>query len=551
MKKDLILTDTINKIESILNDLEYAGLDMGTKRESLKECSSMLVQSGGVLIDASKEEKLNHLDGILTSLIPLSHIVEIVRKIKFLEQADESYKETKIKEAESLLTLLQTYKDNLSKLTKLKYDAYNVIYETIKMEIKLSLNSTLLNTVLSDEDATLSINPFIVSDIEYLKSSTFIESQEAFNRLLTAVSKQKLQSLTPSLVTKEIITLIVYCNNSKLSSLAKKEIKLIMEKLSENQKYCEIPKEVEGYHVSKILLENLRKLRENIQEQTSISKKAKLKMIAFLLSTTIFGTVAVNIPFLSRKFNTHEYFNTTKETIELFEGVYSTKIDNYYGKKLTEKELSQNLIVYEQLDGIYRDYKVYNLRNVIKNTVEEYLNIDINSPGVERNYMSDSSKDYESEDSKYIDNTGCYRELIRTTQDINDNYTTFNEIGYKVILTLSYIVLCLMGFIPNCPINSIKKLIKLKNTESITLEEINNTFSEIENYLQISLKKISENEELKERFNEIISNGLLETDEKRLIAKIKSQIETFDTNKEEITKANSLVLKLKKEFKGE
>ncbi len=551
MKKDLILIDTINKIESILNDLEYAGLDIGAKRESLKECSSMLVQSGGVLIDASKEEKLNHLDGILTSLIPLSHIVEIVRKIKFLKQADDSYKETKIKEAESLLTLLQTYKDNLSKLTKLKYDAYNVIYETIKMEIKLSLNSTLLNTILSDEDATLSINPFIVSDIEYLKSSTFIESQEAFNRLLTAVSKQKLHSLTPSLVTKEIITLIVYCNNSKLSSLAKKEIKLIMEKLSENQKYCEIPKEVEGYHVSKILLENLRKLRENIQEQTSISKKAKLKMIAFLLSTTIFGTVAVNIPFLSRKFNTHEYFNTTKETIELFDGVYSTKIDNYYGKKLTEKELSQKLIVYEQLDRIYRDYKVYNLRNVIKNTVEEYLNIDINSPGVERNYMSDSSKDYESEDSKYIDNTGCYRELIRTTQDINDNYTTFNEIGYQVILTLLYIVLCLMGFLPNCPINSIKKLIKLKNTESVTLEKINNTFSEIENYLQISLKKISENEELKERFNEIISNGLLETDEKRLIAKIKSQIETFDTNKEEITKANSLVLELKKEFKGE
>lgn len=518
MNENLALKGTIIKLNNTLDELDSLGYKVDDMRSRLKQIESKKVSTGGYLVEEKPDtNKLEQLEIIIKDLQKYSDILNISRIINFLNIADDSLSKEKLDSARTLINLIRMNREKLN--NSLLSKSYKCIYKTIKTEFSLYFKSDLLDIILDAKEDIMNIDTLVEEDIKELKESTYVENRIALNRLLMEESLIKSREMTPSLVTGTIILLIVMCKSqTNKSKSASNELEFIIRGLSSNTRYIQSG---DFYNQKDRLVTRLMKI-------SKLSEEYKKKLIALILSTSLLTGTALALTPLTKKISTTEVFNTTKETIELINGEYYKHTDNYYGKKVSE---DKKLILreYSTLIGSERTFHEYKLKDVIKETKEDYLNIDINSPGVEEIMFSLSSftKNYD-EEKFYLEFLEGYRELITIEQDITDRHINYNKTFHYISLVALYIVLLISSFTRIGPINNLISVLKKKSEYEDEINEKDSIKRIIEDYLDTCKFKTEENKELKRKLNIILSSGILELNEEELKSKIESLLGSLE-----------------------
>ena len=386
--ESLNLESKILKLEGIMDELESIGINTADKRATLNSTINKKVILGNTAYEEMSEaNKLQLLEKVTSELLEYSDLLNISRIINFLTLASDESAEEKVEETMKLINLLKVNREKLSTNHKLLRRVYSSIYDVIKMEYTLYLRSDILETILDSKEDVVNIEALVEKDIIDLKKNTFVESKEALDLLLTEEARIKLKEINPSLVTEKIILLLVICTNKeRMSENFKMELEFILRRLSTNSKAISNNTFYDQkFRLTKRLL-NIKKIREDY----------KKKLIALVLSFSLFTGVSLTSNLLIKRLCTKELFNTTKETIELINGEYYRNTDNYYGTKVSEDEKIV-LRLYNQLYTNTRNFTEYDLKNAIKDTAENYLNIDLNSGGVSEKFVLNDVKNYEDD----------------------------------------------------------------------------------------------------------------------------------------------------------
>lgn len=518
MNENLALKGIIIKLNNTLDELESLGYNVNDMRSRLNRIESKKVSVGDSLVEEMPDSnKLKSLEELTQDLQKYSDILNISRIINFLNLAGNDLSKEKVENARTLINLIRMNREKLN--NNLLSKAYKSIYETIKMEFLIYFESDLLDIILDVKEDVMNIDALVEEDIRNLKQSTYVENRIVLNRLLIEESLIKAKEMNPSLVTETIIFLIVMCNNqSNMSKNASNELEYLIRNLSSNTRYTH---NRDFYNQKDRLITRLMNI-------SKISEEYKKKIISLLLSATLFGASSGLAPFLIKKISTTKVFNTTKETIELINGEYYHHTDNYYGKKVSE---DKKLILreYGALIGSKRTFHEYKLKDVIKETKEDYLNIDINSPGVEEIMLKDTfTKYYDDDEEFYLEFLEGYRELTIIDQDLSDKHINYNKTFHHVSLVAFYIVLLISSFTIIGPINNLISVLKKKSEYEDEINEKDRIKEIIENYIDTCKLKTEENKELKKKLNIILSSGILDLNDEELKSKIKSLLSELE-----------------------
>ncbi len=516
--ESLNLESKILKLEGIMDELESIGINTADKRATLNSTINKKVILGNTAYEEMSEaNKLQLLEKVTSELLEYSDLLNISRIINFLTLASDESAEEKVEETMKLINLLKVNREKLSTNHKLLRRVYSSIYDVIKMEYTLYLRSDILETILDSKEDVVNIEALVEKDIIDLKKNTFVESKEALDLLLTEEARIKLKEINPSLVTEKIILLLVICTNKeRMSENFKMELEFILRRLSTNSKAISNNTFYDQkFRLTKRLL-NIKKIREDY----------KKKLIALVLSFSLFTGVSLTSNLLIKRLCTKELFNTTKETIELINGEYYRNTDNYYGTKVSEDEKIV-LRLYNQLYTNTRNFTEYDLKNAIKDTAENYLNIDLNSGGVSEKFVLNDVKNYE-DDEFYLEFSEGYRELTLIEQDLNDGYTDYNEKFHYISLAIIYLVLLISAFTPIGPIKKLREILELKKDYKSNIKDWDKTIKIIEEYIDSCKLKVEENKLLKEKIRIMISSGILELEEETLKGNIKRLLDELE-----------------------
>lgn len=544
--------ENLLETECLIKSLENIGIDLSEEKEKfqkLKNGQPSYIQESEVTEAFITSDKEIILKSIMLSLSKYSFLFDLNNSVDYLEtlkQIDPITNDTLQKRIEEANKILNIIRKNLDKLYDNTYTlnrSYKNIFEVIKYEIIHTLDSKVLDNVLSNKFDIIYLGNILRSYIKELNESSIIENIEDFKNLQTELAKCNLQESVNG-ISKELILKFIKCTNkTEITASSKKTLEELQKLLTENYQT------LENVNKKNLLSKSIRELEEYFDNLLSSKKDYTINLISLFLSGCLFTGSFIGGATVINKLTTSKYYRTTKEVTIMDEEIHSPVVDTYYDTLVKEKD-KLILNVYKELQkntyGYYRDYSVYYLFDAIRDSDIEYLTIDINSEGVKIKSNYNAPKYYSA--TTYI---GEIRELIKITQDETPSYQETHRVLQILLYILLFAALVALSFAPFCPIDSIKSI--YDSIKSIKLEQGNfeGYYIKLDKVLSELLDIIKEDEVLYNKYNTILNSNLLEVTEEELLYKIDKLINNLKENEEKIISYDKEIKSLNLEYRKE
>lgn len=529
----------MNKTEletkNIIRLLEKSGVDVTEFKTEFdriitRDHSSTGIQVADVMLKNSYITELNNLVVTLSEYLPY---LELYQKVEYLEKGSALLKE-KVELCKEIIIKVRSKDQKIMSNEKLLNRTYKVIFDCIKEEIKENFASEIFNHVMDDELDRLYLGEIIREEIDSLKRATYLENRECLEPLIKEEIKSNMASPS-NYVTFPLIVKIVKCESK--GELKEKSGKVLKETLDVFKSKLETLNDVLSH--TNIKYAFLTPISSAIEDIESSKDDILRKIISGVLSASLLFGVGFGGTKLLKKWLTKDYYETTKITTVMDEEVQEPLVDTYYDTLIKEKDrLTLNVLGEPYLsisgDSYRRNCTKFYLENVIKQTDFEYLTIDLESPGL--TYSDNGSKSYSFDEVETY--RGDIRELIRITQETSPEYIRYSKGLHIFLCIVLYIGLIASSFIPYFPIKDIMDIL-----EDLTyLNEDDNKYSsltsELKELLNKCMKIIDENEELTEIYNQVISSGILDSDDEEIQKDIENLIKMNQNRKDLIMKSS-------------
>lgn len=462
------------------------------------------------------QDMTNKLISIEKRLEKYGKLVLLKNKISYLENAIKSEEANKdlqkfIKLSIEILKSLKELNPSIISKNKEYYEeVYKVIYEFIKLELALTLESETLKELTKDISGIYYIDKLIREDIEEIQSYSYTENIKLIDRLNMMKNGSTSQTLSSNIVNKDvIISILLIKQKEKLLNSFQKSLNDIESNYNENLQ-----------NIEDLMGASQKRIEENIKEQEESLKKSnkelKKKLFSIALSLAVVFAIGKNIPSFSEYANTKVV--TTTEIYE--EGKEPVSLTSY---EFTSKEITRILeiygISYKNSGQNFCEKRTYDVTNVIieDGVNQDYLNIDVEKFDL-KEIKTAESIELESPTFKEI------RKLTVVTSDLDNPNNTFDENAYKSDLKIFYAILVLASFTKIGPINLLIQIIKKINTYDKITDIINLLVEENENLLKECKKYIHSNEDLEKTYYSIMNGEIKYLTDQEIEDKIKDLI---------------------------
>lgn len=547
--------EKIEKIKDLIEYLEYYKVDVTKEKETFAKIleeketvySSTIVVETGEAVLSQAHSRLHISESKLTDLLrdlELLKLTLLTRDISEYISNPLTSLEEKVKYSQDTLKIIKY--NNASITSETIDNIYQIIYEVIKEELANNLNSEILNTLTNFDKRH--INRIIRQNIHAIKTSSYAENIEYVKELLDEERKMRLNG-NDDYVNTNILYRIIKCENSKELTVTTNG-KLNKIKTELDSKKSELEKRIDVNHPNR----SLEKMKEMIKSLNAEYKIIKRRIVAGAITTSLILGVGIGGTQLLKKMISKDYFETTKTTIMYDEEMREPQIEKYYETFIKE----QDRLILEIYGPIYtdvktfgaqtitdlvRDYHKYSLEKVIGETDLEYLMLSPESEGIIEKSRNSSAKDYIE---GYYE--GEIKKLTRITQSDTPAYSV-HSVGFHIFLCITlYITLLVPNFkVESFPLKSIIEIEKsLKNMKK-SKKEYTQENEYLEEYIEKYIEIIESSEELTNKFNELIKNGIITQDTEQMAKEIESLINEINKNEKYVeyiqSEKNNLTLK--------
>jgi len=503
------LSDELVNVEIMISNIENSEISIDIEQEKLEldelrqeiDANYITSEKVGTSIIGVYQSMTDKLMNIKSRIIKYESLILLMNKAYYLENACKSGEVAKdfnsfVSLCLEILTDLDKIKVSIVSKYKDSYEKiYRIIYEFIKIEISHTLESKVLESLVSQKTADYYINNIMRDEINNIKERTF-NNPKLISRLDMLTNKNTSSSLASDIVSKDVIFTIVLITNEE------EVIKSLNSKMNGIRvQYGENLEEINSYlysnsgsddPVGKIVQSKI-DLEHHRQQLKETNKELKKKLIALIISTTLVTAIGLNLPSIGKHFNTKyvtttEIYETGKEPISL----------SSYEEKASDIKRTLDIYseTYEDWGKTYTDYKKYDVTDVIIESVseEDYLYIDVDSFGL---------KSYESRQENVTEESKEVRQLTVVKQD-HVNGSILDEDDYRTFLIIAYLVLAFESIWETIgPLNNFIKCIKLINDGDSRATFVNIFYEELRKLIKECEKYIKSNKDLEAEYYSI------------------------------------------------
>ncbi len=468
MKKVLYKTKKL-KVERIINNLKKLGIK--NIEEITKRYEKICDDKNTTEID----ERIQLLEEMERELKDYNELYKIKNKIRYLSDTIDEVKDAeKLEECKKLVSEIYNYYNNIT--TDIKdYDLekiYLIIYKTIKKEILINKNSEILELIKNNEIFCYQISKYIETDVENIMGA--INTNPLIKKIKNKIHELNINGAEISLVDYDLIKLIVVFNNYNEH---KKEYKKMLE---ETKTTLELNfEEFEQLYIDNSLNDKIRELDQINNKYKDFNSVIIRKIISIILSLSLYTAVGVVTPSILKPLCNGKIYKTTTQTY--IEGKNVEVKESYTTKNSEEKIVTLAIggkighTYYRYRTDTYRELEIYDLTDIVLDTIEEYAKLDLEhyqiKPNPEHGQAYDVTLLEEGE-----------KQVTIITQDFNTYKPYFDEHLYNCILPLVYAIELMCLALPFSPINRLRDLLKYAKNCSIdkkTYEKVLNIVLEL------------------------------------------------------------------------
>lgn len=466
------------KVSRILDNLESFGVE---EVDELRKQYDSICNNFDDL-----NEKIKLLDEMEQSLDDYNERFKLLSKINFLDSAIE--KVTDIEKLDECMEIAFSIINGYNKL-KDKSKILNLqkmgssIYKTIKKEILLNKNSQLLDKVKSDELLCYHIDNYIKIDVQNIFNS--VNYNPIVDNIRTKINKINMNGLSSHLISYDLINLIVIFDNFTSKS---KQYKSVLT----NTKYglannFDMLNSFDGF-------EDVLKRAEHCDKEISSYEKKwsknpfeiEDKVLNLVLSLLLFGGVAYAIPKVTRGLsNVNVYKTITERYIEGREVEVKEDYQEKNSREVTRTLEIGDEIYHTSVNRAYRSLIVYDLTDILLDSIEEYARLDLDEYGIR---IYDYSRLYDVT----LMEEGDKRVTI-VTQDYSDSNKAYSSDIHVLICCICYVLEALCMIFPFSPLKTTMSLIKYKREHDSEVENYEDVFKKLLVDLQLLEEVIKNN----------------------------------------------------------
>ena len=517
------------KAETMISNVEEIGFDVSELKEILQNIgnevnNSIKTQSVEGFARASYEiyysTGINKLNKFIVFLEKYNVYFQVLNSCKWLSMRikDDNVTEQELKQyvsemAYNLKLIVRSDTMDYDNEKHIVKEVYLTAYNIIKLELIMTGESMLYRFALEEDINSSYFNTIIKNDLKKIN----IDDKKN-SRLKEKLFEIRKNGINSDYFDIDVIRMIVL-NDKKIDcqKAITKKIDTLVDGFKEN---------------SECITSNVRKLTELEKDEKrccreiNINKKIiREKLISFILTASILIGVGSLIPTFARKRNMKDMYLKKSEIYSTIDDTTTETTKEVYLTETPDKEVTVK-VYDERTDDKRRGYLLYDVSSLDFEEASEYYDYGTSNYGVKPS----KGRDRSSDGDVIADYQGSYTEVTVTTYDYiapgfdeesyKDNLLGFYLI-YLFLLVIPYEMIYTINMRGSIFIGNIGDLIQKIKKINNEKDKYSRARSDFKKVIEILIDKINENDELREKFNQLYeSNKYLLSDPEELSRRV-------------------------------